>query len=95
MMTRLDRLIKLLFKLIDAAQEKFPERDFTEARAQTVILSQLLRLASAGMEDWEVVAFYTDLIRQNLILATDPAKAEGYKLVLDAIDEEFNPKLLN
>ncbi len=94
-MTHLDRLIRTLFKLIEAAETKHPERDFTEAKQQTRVLSELLRLAALGSGEWEVVELYTEMIRHNLALTTDPAKQEGYRLVLDAIEAEFSPSMLN
>jgi len=94
-MTRLDRLIRVLFKLIDETQEKFPDRDFTDAREQTTVLCQLLRLAAIGSGDWEIVEFYTELIKRQALHSIDPTRRAGYQLVLDAIEKEFNAHTLN
>jgi hypothetical protein len=94
-MTDLDRLIKVLFSIVKKAETLAPERDWTETKEATNTLSKLLEIAAQSVGDQKVVELYTTMIRNQLMMATNPEEKAGYSEVLDAINKEFRQTLLN
>ena len=94
-MTDLDRLIKVLFSIVKKAETLAPERDWADTKEATQTLSQLLTIAADAVGDQKVVELYTTMIRNQLMVATNPDEKAGYSEVLDAINKEFRTTLLN